>query len=193
MRQDVKHGWIITVRHGRPDLSRDVVIDAWEYEEWWAQYNRSGLAPGERPSEQLLALGEQADHLISSGLLRAKETAGAVGKNRPFQSDEIFNEAPLPRPPIPFFKFRPVIWGFVSRLVWSMGYSAGGESHLQAIKRANQAADKLIEISSSGGNVILCAHGYFNWMLSVALRVKKWRRSYNGGHRFWSWRQFHKR
>lgn len=193
MRQNVKHGWIITVRHGRPHLSREVTLTAMEYEQWWAQYTVSGLAPGECPSEQLMEQAARADHLLSSGLRRAKETANSVGPGREVISDPIFNEAPLPRPPVPFVRLRPGHWGFISRAFWVIGYSRGEESHLAAIRRANLAANRLIEYASTGGNVLLCAHGYFNWMVNFMLRLKRWRRTYNGGSKFWAWRQYHRR
>jgi len=193
MRQNVKHGWIVTVRHGRPDLSREMTISAKDYEGWWAQYNLSGLAPGEIPSPELRELAKQADHLLSSGLLRARETMQSLAEERDYASEELFNEAPLPRPPVPFLQLKPHSWGWISRVFWIVGWSAGGETHLQAIRRADKAADRLIEFASTGGNVLLCAHGYFNWMMNVALTLKRWRRTYDGGHHFWAWRQYHKR
>lgn len=193
MRQDVKLGWIVTVRHGRPNLSRDMTITAREYGDWWATYTISGLAENERPSDALLAVAKDADHLLTSGLRRAKETMEMLADNPDYTSDEIFNEAPLPPPPVPFIKLRPGTWGAISRAFWFIGFSGGQESHLQAIKRANTAANRLIEYASTGGNVLLCAHGYFNWMMNVALKLKRWRRTYNGGHHFWSWRQYFKR
>ena len=190
MRQRVKPGWIVTVRHGRPDMDRTVRITAAEYETWWADYNLSGLAPGETPPPELVDLSRDAQLRLSSGLRRAKETAAAVCAEEVIEAHDLFNEAPLPRPPLAGIKLKPGTWGFVSRVFWFVGYSRGGESHFEAIRRANKAANFLIDRATSGGNVLLCAHGYFNWMINVALRMKGWRRTYDGGHHFWSWREY---
>ncbi len=190
MRQRVKPGWIITVRHGRPDMDRTLRLSSAEYEGWWADYNRSGLAPGETPPQRLVELSHDANYRLSSALRRAKETAGAISPGHEIEANEVFNEAPLPRPPVAWLKLKPGSWGFVSRVYWFLGYSRGGESHLQAIVRANRAANELIKLAKTGGNVLLCAHGYFNWMINVALRMKGWKRTYNGGHHFWAWREY---
>ena len=193
MRQRVKPGWIVTVRHGRPDMDRSIRLTSAEYEQWWADYTRSGLAPGEEPAAELVELGSGATHRLSSGLKRAIETAEAVSPGEGFESFDLFNEAPLPRPPVPLIKLKPMTWGFVSRVFWFVGYSRGGESHFQAIGRARRAANMLADEATKGSNVLLCAHGYFNWMINVALRMKGWQRTYNGGHSFWAWREYVRR
>jgi len=193
VREAVKPGRIIVVRHGRPNLSRNCLLTANEYEAWWRAYDESGLANGERPPDRLVALAREAHHIYSSTLPRAHETAKTLANGRDVKIDELFVEVPLPRPPLPLVRCNPTNWGWIARTFWTLGYSPGLEGVVDAARRANEAADRLIEVASAGGTVLLCAHGFMNWMVSVALRGKGWRRIYNGGFAYWSWREFERR
>ena len=185
-------GRIITARHGRPDLSRDLKITAKEYGAWWSRYDASGLAPEERPPEGLIQLAKGASTVLSSTLPRAIETAAAATlgeKTTP--ADPIFVEAPLPPPPVPFLKLRPGTWGVISRTFWFLGYAPEGvENHVQAWARVREIAARLMEHAAKG-DVALFAHGYLNWMIDRQLRREGWRRTEtDGGNHYWSWRVY---
>jgi len=184
-------GRIITARHGRPNLSRDVRITASDYGAWWAQYDESGLHPEEEPPQSLVDLAATATTVLSSTLPRAIETARqATRGEREVPADPMFVEAPLPPPPAPgFIKLSPTAWGIVSRTFWFLGYApAGVESHREAWTRVGEIADRLAALSEKG-DVLLCAHGYLNWMIDRRLRSAGWRRAgREGGNHFWSWR-----
>ena len=95
-------GRIITVRHGRPDLARDKRITARDYGDWWAAYDRSGLAPDQGPSACLQDIANDAATILSSTLPRAIETAAQLtGGARHVPADALYVEAPLPPPPVP--------------------------------------------------------------------------------------------
>ncbi|PQA87036.1 histidine phosphatase family protein [Hyphococcus luteus] len=184
-------GRIITARHGRPDLSRDVTITAREYGEWWARYDESGLHPDERPPESLIALARGAKTVLSSTLPRAIETAAkATGGAREVPADPIYVEAPLPAPPLPdFLKLKPGLWGVVSRAFWILGYApAGVEHNRETWARVDEIAARLDALSQKG-DVLLCAHGYLNWMIDRRLLREGWKRTEReGGNHYWSWR-----
>lgn len=183
-------GRIITVRHGRPDLARDLKITSREYGDWWMQYDASGLAPDERPPEGLIKLASGAKTVLSSTLPRAIETARhAAGADREIPADPIFVEAPLPPPPVPFLKLSPGQWGVVSRSFWFWGYTPRGvEGHLQSWRRVRKISARLAD-HAADGDVMLCAHGYLNWMLDQQLRSDGWvRTERDGGNHYWSWR-----
>ncbi len=184
-------GRIITARHGRPDLARDVTITAREYGDWWRQYDASGLAADERPPAGLVALADEAETILSSTLPRAIETARHVGgADRQIPADPMFVEAPLPPPPFPnFISLSPGQWGVVSRTLWFLGFAPEGvENHLQSWRRVRKITARLAELAE-GGDVVLCAHGYLNWMIDQQLRRESWvRASRDGGNHFWSWR-----
>ena len=184
-------GRIITARHGRPDLSRDVSITAREYGVWWSRYDESGLHPDERPPARLIALAQDAKTVLSSTLPRAIETAQqATAGAREVPADPMFVEAPLPPPPWPdFIRLRPGQWGVVSRILWSLGYAPAGVEH---VSDSWARVDKIIarlEAHARDGDVLLCAHGYLNWMIDRRLRRAGWTRTLrDGGNHYWSWR-----
>ena len=183
-------GRIITARHGRPDLSRDVKITSREYGDWWARYDASGLAPEEHPPEALTRLAASAQTVLSSTLPRAIETAAkATGGRCEVPADPIFVEAPLPPPPIPLLKLRPGAWGVVSRTFWFVGYAPEGvENHWETWRRVRKVTARLAEHAAKG-DVLLCAHGYLNWMIDRRLRQEGWKRiERDGGNHYWSWR-----
>ena len=183
-------GRIITVRHGRPDLSRDMKITAADYGGWWARYDESGLAPEERPPEGLIKLAKNAKTVLSSTLPRAIETAAqATLGARDVPADPIFVEAPLPPPPVPWIKLRPGTWGVVSRTFWFWGYApAGVENHMESWARVREITARLAD-HAKDGDVLLCAHGYLNWMIDRRLRKEGWARTErDGGNHYWSWR-----
>ncbi len=184
-------GRIITARHGRPDLSRDVTITAREYGDWWARYDESGLHPDERPPAGLVALAKSAETVLSSTLPRAIETAQqATGGARDVPADPMFVEAPLPPPPWPdFIRLRPGQWGVVSRILWNLGYAPSGVENIgDTWVRVDKIIARLEELTRNG-DVLLCAHGYLNWMIDRRLRREGWTRTErDGGNHYWSWR-----
>ncbi len=185
-------GRIITARHGRPDLSRDLRITAKEYGDWWARYDASGLHPDEQPPEKLIRLASGAKTLLSSTLPRAIETAEkTAAADRAAPADPLFVEAALPPPPVPFFKLRPGTWGVISRTFWLLGYAPEGvESHGEAWLRVREIAARLAERAGEG-DVVLFAHGFLNWMIDQRLRKEGWARVENdGGNYYWSWRVY---
>ncbi|MEO0400097.1 MAG: histidine phosphatase family protein [Pseudomonadota bacterium] len=183
-------GRIITARHGRPDLARDKKITAKEYGPWWAAYDQSGLVPGEDPPDSLVKLAASATTVLSSTLPRAIETAARLTNDaREVPADPLYVEAPLPPPPVPLLKLRPGPWGVVSRSFWFFGYApAGVETHPETWRRVRKIADRL-EAYSADGDVLLCAHGYLNWMIDRHLRKNGWARTdREGANNYWSWR-----
>ena len=80
-------------------------------------------------------------------------------------------------------------WGVISRTFWFLGYApAGVENHAGAWRRVDEIAARLAGLAEKG-DVLLCAHGYLNWMIDRKLRASGWRRAgREGGNHYWSWR-----
>lgn len=187
-----KTGRIITARHGRPDLDRSVWITGPQYADWWRDYDKAGLADGEAPTPTLIEFADVAHTLLSSNLPRAVETAQRASRGaRAPEQDPIYGEAHLPAPPAPFLKLQAKHWGVISRTLWFLGYAPKPtEGHRDCWVRVHAAADRLIE-RAQDGDVLLCAHGYFNWMLDRILRGRGWTRiAREGGNHYWSWRAY---
>lgn len=185
-------GRIITARHGRPNLSRDMRISARAYGDWWKRYDASGLHPDETPPKELVALAEQASTVLSSTLPRAVETARQVTRGRrSVPAEALFVEAPLPPPPVPYLKLRPGQWGVVSRAFWVLGFAPEGVERVHDTWKRVDSIVAALSSHAEKGDVLLCAHGYLNWMIHRRLLRRGWAmRQQDGGHHYWSWRVY---
>lgn len=185
-------GVITLARHGEPALSRKVRLNAPEYGEWWGRYEEGGLKAGQTPPATLVEIARSADAIIASTRRRSIETAQAVVGERAFATDPTFIEAPLPPPPWPLWvRMSPKRLGFFARFWWWFFDNHGGqETRKQAEARAGQAADLLIELAASGQDVLVLAHGFFNWMVADALKARGWAKIVDEGHAYWSIKRF---
>ena len=185
-------GAVILARHGEPALSRAVRLSADQYREWWADYEVGGLAAGQAPPERLLRAAERAGFLIASTRLRSVETARALADGRAFAEDPLFIEAPLPPPHWPaWLKLSPRIWGVIARFWWWwFNHHDHQETRAEAHERADEAAYQLIELAASGQDVLVVAHGFFNFMVGRALARHGWRRVEKGGYGYWAASRF---
>ncbi|MEM9899526.1 MAG: hypothetical protein AAF742_09135, partial [Pseudomonadota bacterium] len=127
-----------------------------------------------------------------STLPRAIETAALLtGGGREVPQDVIFVEAPLPPPPVPVLRLRPGTWGVISRSFWVSGFAPDGiENNSASWRRVDEVASRLIAASQSG-DVMLCAHGYLNWMLDRRMKKLGWAKtSHVGRNHYFSWRVY---
>jgi broad specificity phosphatase PhoE len=187
-----KPGVIVLARHGEPALSRRIRLNAEGYRRWWAAYEEGGILADQSPPEGLLETARSADAIFASTRKRAIETADAVVQGKPFVSDSVFIEAPLPPPSLPgFVKLKPATWGFLARTVWwFFGHHEGQETKREASVRASLAADRLIEAARGGASVLLLAHGFFNVMVGRELKRRGWIKAGGQGHKYWNTRRF---
>lgn len=185
-------GAVILARHGEPDLSRKVMLNAEGYRRWWGVYETRGLRDGQCAPEDLKAVAGRAGAVIASTRPRSRETAEAVCCGRDFAQDPMFIEAPLPPPPFPaWLHMSPRVWGFISRFWWwFFNHHSGEESRAEAEVRAEQAAQLLEELSREGRDVLVVAHGFFNTMIGEALKRRGWRCTQDQGFRYWRARTF---
>jgi len=185
-------GAITLARHGEPNISRKVKLTAAEYDAWWARYEQTGLAPGQTAPLALCVTAKGAGAILCSTRLRAIESARAVAGDRNVKSDVQFIEAPLPPPHWPgWFKLRPRYWGVVSRFWWwFFDHHDDQERRKAAQLRADEAAAYLMALAAGGEDVLLIAHGFFNFMIGRSLKRHGWSLVANQGHRYWSTRRF---
>ncbi len=188
----IKPGVITLARHGEPALSRKVRLNAPEYGDWWARYEIGGLKAGQTPPDGLIAIARDVDVIIASTRRRAIETANAVVGDRVFTTDETFIEAPLPPPPWPLWlKMSPKRLGFFARFWWwFFDHHGGQETRAQAEVRAGEAADRLAALADQGQDVLVLAHGFFNWMIADALKQRGLTKLVDEGHAYWSIKRF---
>lgn len=187
-------GTIILARHGEPAISRQVKLTAREYREFWAQYEIQGLRAGQVPPDALLGSVAKASFLLASTRPRSIESAEALSAGREFSRDALFIEAPLPPPNWPnWIRLSPRMWGFFARSWWwFLNHHEGQETRRQAESRSERAAERLHELASEGGDVVLLAHGFFNYMIGRSLKRRGWRLVASQGYKYWSTRRFEK-
>jgi broad specificity phosphatase PhoE len=187
-----RHGAVVLVRHGEPDISRRITLTSAEYRDWWARYETRGLLAGQTAPECLKAVAGGAGTIIASIRPRAVETASAVCGARAYARDPLFVEAPLPPPRWPgWIRLTPRVWGFIARFWWwFFDHHEGQETRAQAERRADAAAALLIEKSSEGQDVLVFAHGFFNGMVGEALKRRGWRCTDDQGFHYWRARRF---
>ncbi|HEY2660605.1 MAG TPA: histidine phosphatase family protein [Caulobacteraceae bacterium] len=169
-------GAIFTIRHGRPNLSRKVMLNAAEYAAWWARYEETGLKPGQTPPPALLDMASGAAVILCSPRIRAIETAQAITQERGFDIDPMLIEAPLPPPHWPdWLRLAPFLWGIIARFWWwYFNQHEGQESRAQAEARADAMAARLGEMALQG-DVMVVAHGFFNTLIRRYLKKRGWK------------------
>jgi broad specificity phosphatase PhoE len=185
-------GAITLARHGEPALSRKIRFNAETYGAWWARYEEGGLLPGQTPPPSLVETARRAGTIIASTRRRSIETAHAVTGGKPFATDPLFIEAPLPPPPWPrWIRMSPKNWGFFARFWWwFFNHHDGQESRAQAEIRADRAAELLIGLSQDGQEVLVLAHGFFNTMIGLALQKRGLKKTVDQGFRYWCVKRF---
>ncbi len=186
MTQDV----IIIVRHGKPALSRRVLLTWRGFADWWVKYDAGGIVPDQNVPEKIKDLAREADLIISSPLLRAVESAKLASGRAPDIIEDELIEAALPAPHMGPLKMGPKSWGTLSRIVWYFGWSGGMESHAQARARAERMCDRLAVHASGGKLVFVTAHGWFNRMVKGSLKKRGWKCVKQNGDLHWSHRRF---
>lgn len=185
-------GAIVLARHGEPALSREVRLTARQYREFWAKYEVGGILPGQSPPALLIAGVKGAGVVISSTRLRSIESTQRLVGDRVFAREPILIEAPLPPPNFPsWVRLSPKIWGFLARFWWwYFNHHEGSETRREAEARADKAAAMLVGEAEAGHDVVVLAHGFFNFMIGRSLRRMGWRMTASEGFKYWSTRRF---
>ncbi len=184
-----KPGRITIARHGQPDANREARMGWRGYIGWWDDvYQPAPLAAGQSAPERLCQAADEAHIIYASTLRRAIETAQAAAPGRELTIDPVFVEAELPPPSLPG-TYMAKTWGVFARCSWWMGFSRDRESRHEAEARAAMAAAMLVEASQSG-DVVLCAHGWFNRMIRPHIKRAGYKQVHDGGDTYWSCRQY---
>jgi len=185
-------GRIIVSRHGRPALNRSAGprLTWQEYQDWWQRYEDGSLAEDQAPAAALVQAVSDVDHVMSSIRPRAIETAKWATGGREPELDDVFNEAPLPPPPWPsWVKLSPRFWGVFSRMYWLNGYTEPGMETREETWARVDTIIQTLQSHAATGDVMVCGHGYLNWMISRRVDAHNWQcAEYRGGNKYWSWR-----
>lgn len=159
------------MRHGKPTSATNPTVNALGYTQWVRRYNASDVAQESRPetfNEQL-----RSCYAVSSDLTRAIHTANIYLGRSPISTDKLYREMHIPRYKLPL-RLKAWTWLYLSRVLWMLGVKGSFESFKQAKERADIAADKLIELAKTQGEVLLFGHAYLNIYIRKSLIKKGW-------------------
>jgi broad specificity phosphatase PhoE len=177
---------IILIRHGKPHIDVAPTHSHHGFRDYIDEYEAAGLDPAEAPPAELQDLVGELASIYTSDRKRSHESAKALAPNAELIADPLFVEAPLASPRIPLLKMRVTKWAVVSRVLWYVGFSPRIESYFRAKKRARQAADILTARARADGTAVLVAHGYFNYLIGVALKRRGFTQTGSHKAKFWN-------
>ena len=177
---------IIILRHGRPDISKKMIVTGQQFGTWIKEYNFARLDLNILPSDELYRLAVSCNTTICSNLSRSIESAKVLGKEN-FKVDESFIEADLPFYNISFFKLKAKTWLVVFRVLWLLGFAKNVESFYDFKYRANLCTDKLCDTATNGETVLFVGHGILNRMIAKKLIALGWRGPKKISSNYWSY------
>lgn len=162
---------IILIRHGKPKMNNNSVLSASEFTHWVRNYNNSEVEGDSKPPNK--NLNSKRAYIISSDLARAIHSAIIYTNKTPDLVSTAFNEIEIPRYKIPF-RFKPITWVYLSRVLWLLGVKGNFESYPQAKVRSEIASNELVNLVKEKETVILFGHGYMNLHIRKQLIKKGW-------------------
>ena len=173
---------ITLMRHGPPDVSRDVRLALRDMDRWTADYNAAGVS--QDAPIVATAAAEGATEIFCSTLPRAVDSLSRLGFAAP-KPDAVFTELFLPAAPDIGLIAPASRWLVMLRLAWLAGYAKDCESLAEARARTDRAAGILAD-AAARGPTLLMAHGGTNRMIASAFRKRGWRIEATSPGGFWS-------
>lgn len=178
---------IVLVRHGpsahvgtfRPIDRAGVLV-------WRGAYDSAGIRDGAQPPETLTELATHANHIVSSDLRRAIESAERLAPQRQVRVSKLLRETPLT---IPAWPTRLPLqgWNILMTVAWSYRLVRGADAPEADRVRAAAAAEWLTGLVSDGSTAVVVTHGVVRRLVSQELLRRGWTNpSRRGVYRHWS-------
>ncbi len=164
---------LILIRHGQPNWETPRCISLAQFRQRATAYDATYLSqPGIDAIRSLAArLPEVA--ILSSDLLRARETAEILGRGTAaIRFDPLFRELQAPIIAgrlLDELRVPPIIWSLVHWCCWLMGIGQFSERPRAAWQRAAQAIEKILTVEG-GSTLVVVSHGWFIFLLAIYLR-----------------------
>ncbi len=175
------------IRHGRPLLTTPFL----NMPSHLKAYDEAAIDTAFSPPKKLFEQLTSVQSWFCSPLPRAQQSLELLAPSvQPVISD-LFCEAPLPAREKP--RFLPLsFWLAFLRGRWMQGRLSASESYSQCLQRAEAAADFILDYIKTDENAALMGHGFFNLLLSNALKKKGWKQTHSGKG-YWSLQRLAKR
>ena len=173
---------IALIRHGEPDLQKAGKFSFQDAKQFAVDYDNVGIV---EPDDSFFKIRNPDDVTVfASSITRAKATAQYIfGADSQMIDSPIFREfetamgkhSPNLRMPIKF-------WTTAARIKWMIGIDRqGAESFADARRRAQEAAQVLVNASEDKSKVALVAHGLLNRYIKENLEDMGWHVVRDGG------------
>jgi broad specificity phosphatase PhoE len=167
---------LILIRHGRPDWRLPRLVSLAEYQHGLLTYDTAHLSTdGIRAIEVLAPQLPQAP-ILSSDLIRARETADIIGHDTVcVQFDSAFRELQAPTLRAHWLggvRLPPALWSLVHWDCWLFGVGEQSETPHAAWRRAKRATDLIRVAFGKADTLILVSHGWFITLLTLYLRKR---------------------
>lgn len=179
---------IVLIRHGKPSVDLSGSAQARDLAALAAAYQLSGII--DTPPESAYRLAQGVAMVLCSDLLRARQSAQALGFDGRVTADSLFSEAQLPHFRQGRIRLPVGLWLIVLRVLWLACFSRNGESYRSAKRRADLSAQRLIEAADSHGSVLLVGHGVMNHLIARSLKARSWHSRVKPGKGYWGYGVF---
>ena len=163
---------IILIRHGKPTLANNPILNAVDFTKWVRRYNFSDVSTNSRPENIISEY--KSNYIISSDLERAIHSAKIYTGRSPELISKLYREMEIPRYKLPF-RLKAMTWVYLNRTFWILGLKGSFESYSEAKVRAELATDNLVELAQEQDKVVLFGHGYLNLHIRRSLIKKGWK------------------
>jgi broad specificity phosphatase PhoE len=163
---------LILVRHGQPDWQTPRCISLAQFRQRTIAYDATHLSRQGSTAIRSLAARLPEAAILSSDLLRARETAEILGRGRAIRFDSLFRELQAPIIAKRFLdelRVPPIIWSLIHWFCWLAGIGQFSEGPRAAWKRAAGAAEKMLSFEGRD-TLIVVSHGWFIFLLAIYLR-----------------------
>jgi len=175
---------IVLIRHAKVDIDNTNKIDSLSLKKWVELYDSAPIASNSQPTDDTIALAQNANVMVTSTLRRAIDSAKVLGVEVHTQN-ALFNEAAIPEIVIPYLKLKPKCWLVILRLMLLLGVGKK-ETSLKCSKvQAKKAAMQLETLTREHDKVALVGHGGMNWLIGKVLVQSGWVQEGKSRHSNW--------
>ena len=164
---------LILVRHGQPDWQTPRFISLSQFRQRSIAYDATHLSQQGSHAIRSLAARLPEAAILSSDLLRARETAEILGRGTAaIRFDPLFRELQAPTIAgrlLDELWVPPIIWSLIHWCCWLVGIGQFSEGPRAAWHRAAKAAEKILSFEG-GDTLVVVSHGWFIFLLTIYLR-----------------------
>jgi broad specificity phosphatase PhoE len=164
---------IIIIRHAKVLINKRKIY-ANELKSVVEEYDQAPIDEYIENHMELQNLADEVNYFVSSGLRRSVDSLALLGENADV-IDEIFAEVESPYTKRKILKLSLYTWGFIFKVLWSLGYTGGSRSYKESKEDALKASFLLEYFAEEHGTVLLLGHGLKNMLIVTVLKSLGWR------------------